>query len=169
MQEAARGDAQAFEQIVRRHQGAAWNVASRFLKDSHAAADVVQEAFVRVWEAAPRYQPCAQFRAYLLRVVSRLCLDHIRRKKPLPMEDIPEPTDSRPTVMDNVLERERAVAVRAAIEKLPERQRLAIILRYYEHCGYKEIAVVLEITEKAAERLLARGREALEVLLKDWE
>ncbi len=58
-----------------------------------------------------------------------------------------------------------AIAVRAALDALPPNQRLAIVLRYYENLGYKEIASALETTTKAVERLLARGRERLRNVL----
>jgi RNA polymerase sigma-70 factor (ECF subfamily) len=162
------GDARAFDEVVNRHQKPAWNLAFRFLGDVEEARDVVQEAFLRIWDAAPRYRPTALFRTYLFRIVSRLCLDSIRRKRPVPMVQVPEPVDSTPTQIEDILMRERAEAVRRALVQLPARQRMAVVMRYYENCGYKEIAEALEVTEKAAERLLVRGRKALGILLMEW-
>ncbi|RPH94247.1 sigma-70 family RNA polymerase sigma factor [candidate division KSB1 bacterium] len=168
MKAAGLGDARAFDEIVLRHQQAAWNVAVRFLENSEAASDVVQDAFLRIWDAASRYQPTAQFRTYLFRIVCRLCIDCTRRKKPLPVENLPDLPDPTPSAMENLLLQERAIAVRQALLQLPDSQRMAIIMRYYEQCGYTEIAEALNITEKAAERLLSRGRKRLETLLIKW-
>lgn len=168
MSAAGKGAAQAFDELVRRHQQSAWNVACRFLGNSSEAQDVVQEAFLRIWEAAPRYQPTAQFRTYFFRVLSRLCMDFIRRKRPVTVEELPEPADPAPSPAENLLQKEKAEAVRQALMQLPDTQRLAIIMRHYENCGYKEIADTLDITEKAAERLLSRGRKRMELLLMKW-
>ena len=73
------GDLAAFEHLVVRHQSSAWNAAYRFLGDAAEAEDLAQEAFLKILDAAPRYQPTAKFRTYLYRVVTRLCLDRLQR------------------------------------------------------------------------------------------
>ena len=78
----AGGDLAAFEELVRRNQGGAWALAWRFLGDAAEAQDIVQEAFLRIYKAAPRYRPTAAFRTYLYRVVARLCLDWKAKKRP---------------------------------------------------------------------------------------
>ena len=168
MSAAGKGDARAFDEIVRRHQQSAWNFAYRFLGNVEEARDAVQEAFLRIWDAAPRYRPTAQFRTYLFRIVSRLCLDSIRRKRPVCMIELPDPPDPAPSAAENLLMKEQAEAVRRALMQLPATQRLAIIMKYYENCGCREIAEALVITEKAAERLLSRGRKRMKILLMKW-
>jgi len=83
MQAAAKGDLNAFEQIVLRHQQTVWAVAHRFLGDSSEAEDVAQDAFLKILKAAPRYRPSAAFRTFLIRVVSRLCMDRARKMRPV--------------------------------------------------------------------------------------
>jgi RNA polymerase sigma-70 factor (ECF subfamily) len=68
-----------------------------------------------------------------------------------------------------MMQQETAITVRAALDGLPPNQRLAIVFRYYENLGYKEIASALETTTKAVERLLARGRERLRDVLGSKE
>jgi RNA polymerase sigma-70 factor (ECF subfamily) len=165
---AGRGDVQAFEQIVLRHQAFAWSVAYRFARNREDAEDLVQDAFLRLLAAAPRYRPTATFRTYLSRIICRLCLDHNEKKRPFYFDVLPECEDPAPPADRMVVSEEQASAVRRGIALLPPNQRLAIILRYYEECSYKEIAAAMETTEKAVERLLARGREALGNTLKDW-
>jgi RNA polymerase sigma-70 factor (ECF subfamily) len=84
MQAVAGGDLSAFNEIVLRHQKLAWGIAYRFLGDRHAAEDIAQEAFLRILDAAPRYKPTAAFPTYLSRIVTRLCLDRARKKRPMP-------------------------------------------------------------------------------------
>jgi RNA polymerase sigma-70 factor, ECF subfamily len=159
------GDLSAFEQIILRHQAAVWNTAGRLLNDPAEAEDVAQEAFLRVLDAAPRYRPAAKFRTYLLQIVARLCLDRLRKKRPLYTENLPEqPADSQPP--DGLLiGAEQRRIMRQALEQLPARRRLALILRYDQELSYQEIAAVLQVSTKAVERLLARGRAGLAAVL----
>jgi len=156
-----KGDIDAFEEIVLRHQKTAWQVAYRFLGDAAEAEDAAQDAFMRILAAAPRYQPSATFRTFLYRVVSRLCIDRKRKMHPVFTDAPPDAPDHRPSASKNLLTSERANDVRRALDTLPANQRMAVVLRYYEGLDYRNIAAAMEITEKAVERLLARGRARL--------
>jgi RNA polymerase sigma-70 factor (ECF subfamily) len=159
------GDLAAFGQLVERHQAVVWRLAYRFLGDACEAEDVAQDAFLRILDAAPRYRPAAAFRTYLCRVVTRLCLDRAQKKRHVYTPAPPEQTDGKPAPPDLLAERERQQAVRQALETLPSRQRMAVVLRYDQGFSYSEIAAALDVTPKAVERLLARGRETLGRLL----
>lgn len=164
----AGGDLAAFEQLVARHQRSAWNAAYRFLSNAADAEDVAQEAFLRVLDSADRYRPTATFRTYLYRIVTRLCFDLSRRKRLRrhgPLFDIAE---NRPSPEDDAVTGELAAAVTQAIDALPPPQKMAVILRYYEGLGYREIATALDTTIKGAERLLARARATLEDRLEGF-
>lgn len=161
----ASGDLHAFEQIVRRHQARACRIACRFMGDQAEAEDMAQEAFIRVLNAAPGYQPTAQFTTYLYQIVSRLCLDHMRRKRPTVGEELPDQHDPSPFQIDGMIEQERNRAIRQALDALPQEQRMAMVLRCYEGLGYREIAAAMKRTEKAVDRLLARARSRLAELL----
>lgn len=162
---AANGDMAAFEQLVRRHQSSAWSAAYRFLGDHADAEDVVQEAFLKLYRAASRYQPTAAFRTYLYRIVTRLCLDHVAKKRPASGHDLPELATDAPTQLEAAIAADRQVQVRSALERLAPNQRMAVILKYFHGMGYHEIAESMETTSKAVERLLARARETLEKIL----
>ena len=158
----ARGDLSAFGQLVTRHQTSAWSAAFRFLGNTADAEDVAQEAFLRILDSAQRYQPTARFRTYLYRIITRLCFDLSRRKRVRRHQPLPDLAANRPSPEGIALVDERAAAVRHAIDLLPEAQKMAVILRYYEDLGYWEIAAVLGTTDKGVERLLARARATLE-------
>jgi RNA polymerase sigma-70 factor, ECF subfamily len=162
-----RGDVDAFEQLVRRHQTFAWAVAYRYVGNREDAEDLTQDAFLRLLSAASRYRPTAAFRTYFSRILCRLCLDYIQKKRPHLSDDLPDCEDLTPRADTLLLQEEQAAGVRRALRLLPPNQRLAVILRYYEDYNYKDIATALEVTEKAAERLLARGRANLGNLLQD--
>lgn len=160
-----RGDLSAFSRIVERHQAWAWRVAYRFTGNEEDASDIVQEAFLRLLDASGRYRPTAKFRTYFYPIISHLCLDQAKRKQPLLYETIPDTPDPSSDITDRMMRQENAIAVRDTLDTLSPNQRLAIVLRYYENLGYEEIASALEITTKAVERLLARGRERLRDVL----
>lgn len=165
MLSAGKGDNNALGKIVLRHQRSVWNIAYRSLGNETEAEDVAQEAFLRLLDAAGRYRATASFRTYLYRIVTRLCLDRLEKKQPLYTDKLPEASDSGCTASENLISVERSRKVSKALDKLPPNQRISIVLKYYEGLSYRDIAAAMEVTEKAVERLLARGRASLEVYL----
>ncbi len=159
-------DLGAFEQLVLRHQAEAWRVAYRFTGDAIEAEDLAQGAFLRILDAAPRYRPTASFRTYLSRVLTRLCLDHVRKKRPIPFDPLPQAADGLPSPLRQVDRQERDELIQAALDALPANYRMAVVLRYLEGLDGAEIAEAMGLTAKAVERLLARAREALEPRLR---
>ena len=167
MAEVVAGNLDALEQLVIRHQKSAWSFAYRFLGNAPDAEDVVQEAFLRIFRAAPRYRPAAQFRTYLFGVVGNLCKDRLSKKRTVALEEAASLPDPRPDAGRMLEIRERAIAVRRALDALPARQRLALVLRHYEGLSYDEIAGALRIGAKAVDSLLQRARRTLQELLSD--
>ncbi len=163
------GEVEAFGELVRRHQQTAWGIAYWFLKDPAQAEDLAQEAFLKIFEAAPRYQPTAKFTTYLNRVVSRLCFDWLEKKRPKIIEDIPDGSSQKhpPNSEKQLLNKELREKIRTALQELPDRQRMAILLQHREEMSYQEISDTLDITTKAVERLLARARDNLQEQLTD--
>lgn len=156
----AAGDEGAFRVLLDRHQGAVYQFARRFLGDAQEAGDISQETFLRLYRSADRYRPRASLRAYLLRIARNLCIDHVRKKRPEPMEQPPEQTN-RETPLD-LLERAQTMeALLSAVDDLPENQRAAILLRHDQGLRYTEIAETLGTTVGAVESLLVRARRTL--------
>jgi RNA polymerase sigma-70 factor (ECF subfamily) len=114
-----------------------------------------------VWQGASRWEPQAKFSTWLYRVLHNLCMDHFRARG-APTEALDEALpDGAPTSEERVAGTQRAARVRAALATLPERQRAAIVLCYYEERSQAEAATLLGVSEGALESLLARGRAAL--------
>lgn len=164
---AARGDPDAFDVIVRRHQQGTINVAWRLLGDSHGAQDAAQEAFLRVWERAAAYRPTASFKTYLYRILTRLCIDQHRKRRPAPSDQLDRLEGGVAAPDEALMQRERAAKVRAAIQALPQRQRVALVLRHYEGMSYDEVAAVMGCSARAVDSLLLRARERLGKRLGD--
>ena len=167
MTAASEGDMDAFEELVLRHQAGAINVALRLLSDEHRAQDAAQEAFLRLLESAPRYRPTARFRTYLYRILTRICVDHYRKRVPERHPDITSVESGHAAPPEVLIQRERANRVRAAIGSLPMRQRVALVLKHYEGLSYGEIAETMGSSVSAVDSLLARARSALRDRLKD--
>ena len=122
---------------------------------------MVQEAFLRILTAAGRYRSTAKFKTYFYRVITRLCMDRAKKKQPCFMETIPEFPDIGAGAVESIMQEETALLIRAALDGLSSGQRMAVVLRYYEGLPYKEIALSLDTTPKAVERLLSRARQHL--------
>jgi len=165
----AAGELELFDELVGRHHRQAWRLAFRWLGDPSDAEDVVQSAFLKILRAAPHYRATAAFQTYLYRVVTRLCIDHTRKRRPDSSSELSEPADPSPGAEHDLESREVASRVVAALAKLPLRQCAAVVLKHFEELSYDEIARVLEVSVKAVERLLARGRAALRVHLRDLD
>jgi RNA polymerase sigma-70 factor (ECF subfamily) len=161
MARAATGDLSSFEQVVIRNQHTAWALAFHYLADSGEAEDVVQEAFLRLLQAAPRYQPTARFRTYFSRIVVRLCLDFRSKKRPVYCEAMSEKADTGNDPEALLRTKETVNKLKRALADLPPPQRMAFLLRHIEGFTYSEIAEAMNISSKAVDALLQRGRRAL--------
>jgi RNA polymerase sigma-70 factor (ECF subfamily) len=161
MARVARGDEQAFRLLARRHLPAMAGLARRVLGNAAEAEDVAQEAMLRVWTHAPRWQPLAAFRTWLTRVVVNLCLDRKRRAQWVDLEAAGEIVDPAPGAGERAESDERERLLAAAIAKLPERQRAAIVLTYTEGMSNAQVAEALDTSVSAVETLLVRGKQNL--------
>ncbi len=163
----AGGDQRAFRELSRRHVPVMLGVARRILGSAAEAEDVVQEAMLRVWTHAPRWQPLALFRTWLSRVVVNLCLDRKRKAPWVELDTAGELADPAPLAGEAAEAAERERLLGAAIAELPERQRAAIVLSYTEGMSNAQVAEILDTTVSAVETLLVRGKQNLRRALAD--
>ncbi len=163
---AGRGDERAYAQLVDRHLDRSLAFAQRVLGSRPEAEDVLQEAFLRVWKKAPTWtNDGARFSTWFYRVVLNLCID--RKRKPAHAE-LPEDfefADDGPIADEQLEESQASELVEKALTALPERQREAVVLCYYQGLSNKEAADILDVRVKALESLLVRARKNLLVLL----
>jgi RNA polymerase sigma-70 factor, ECF subfamily len=160
----ANGDRQAAQELTERLGPRAFRVAMRVLGDRAEAEDVAQDAMMRLWRIAPKWQPGkAKVSTWLYRVTMNLCLDIKRRQraKTVPLDKVPDLIDSAQDAVDQMQDSTRADALQAALMTLPDRQRQAVVLRHIEELSNPEIAEVMDISTEAVESLTARGKRAL--------
>jgi RNA polymerase sigma-70 factor (ECF subfamily) len=154
----AKGHVPALGELAQRHQGRVLEIAFRTLGQWDLAEDVAQETFLRVYRAAKRYRPQAQFTTWLYRIVVNLCLDEQRRraKSAVPLESV-APEGLPAPYIEPAERKEVAQFVRTAVQELPERQRVAIILYRYEGLNHAQISEVTGWSQSAVESLLVRA------------
>lgn len=164
----AEGDAAAVRALVGRKLPRLLVLAQRMLGDSAEAEDVAQETFLRVWRQAPKWRTGeAKFDTWLHRVALNLCYDRLRRRREIPTDAPPERPDEGPTPDRGLEAEDTGKRVAAALARLPDRQREAIVLCHYQELGNIEAATIMGVTVEALESLLSRGRRALRASLAD--
>ncbi len=160
------GDESCFDLLLARHRSAIIRHIQRMTGDPAAAEDLTQEVFLRVYLARARYQPSAMFTTWLNRIATNRTLNWLRSRKvkrpPLSYDGETGSglrralADPVPTPEKQILRQEQIERLRKAIETLPERQRLALILHKYEGLDYAQIAIQLHTTVPAIKSVLFR-------------
>lgn len=160
------GDLDAARDLTARLTPRLLGQALRMLQDRAEAEDVTQEAMLRLWRIAPDWRQAeAQVSTWAYRVVANLCLDRLRKRRPVGLDQIAEPEDMAPSVADRMQDQTRLRALTDALAAMPDRQAQAVALRHLEGLGNPEIAEIMEITVEAVESLTARGKRTLAALL----
>ena len=145
---------QAFALLVERHTERFYRLAYRYVQSKEAAEDIVQDAFLKLWEDPHRWQPDknTKFTTWFYRVVVNLCLDWQKKKQPLELnEDMPL-IDDRESADETMQRKQQQIALESDIAALPERQRTAINLCYDEGLSNQDAADVMAINLKHCSR-----------------
>jgi RNA polymerase sigma-70 factor (ECF subfamily) len=173
------GNRDAFRGLVERHGPRVHDLARRLLKDAHLAEDVTQHAFANAWRALPRFDLARPFRHWILRITTNLCrnVHAARRIRPEvtgvrgPGDEPLDPADPNPAGddpegrADRAGTAPRAAHVRAAIEALPERYRLPVVLHHLHGLALDEVAEITGVPVATLKTHLFRARAALRDLL----
>jgi RNA polymerase sigma-70 factor, ECF subfamily len=172
------GDLEAFEALVTRYQHRVVGTAAKMLGNAAEAEDIGQQVFVRVWKSAPRYEPSAKFTTWLMTITRNLVFNELRRRRRTQLVSIESDQEDAvqhqfadegaPAPSEKLLDAELQETIEAAIASLPEKQRLAIVLRRYEGMPYEEIAKVLKTSVAAVKSILFRARAELKERLRKY-
>ncbi|WP_292293946.1 sigma-70 family RNA polymerase sigma factor [Marivita sp.] len=163
----AAGDADAARALASRYTPLVFAHAFRMLNDRAEAEDVAQDAMLRLWRQAPGWDAAgaASVRTWLYRVTANLCIDRLRKTRPVGLPEELEIADTAPGAEARMQSEARRMALDEALMQLPDRQRQAVMLRHIEGLGNTEIAQIMDIGPRAVESLTARGKRALTALL----
>ena len=171
MQAVAKGDRQAFGLLMHRHLAPTVRLATRMIGHETGAEDAAQEAFIRVWKHAPRWEDTetrgAKFTTWLYKILLNIVIDEKRKRNFSSIDDIPEPVDDKKNSEAHMIQQEKSKRVLSAVDDLPERQRMAFLLCFLEGYSNKEAADILGVGIKGLESLLVRARKTLRDTLAD--
>ena len=175
------GDEQSFALLLQRYRSPLVNFLYRMVRNREQAEDLAQEVFIRVYRARADYVPSAKFTTWLFRIATNLALNSLRDTRHQRMElslDAPvtadaedgdertlDVADKHPDIEQHLVEEVRKSMIKHAIDKLPEKQRAAVLLHKYQELDYGEIAKILSCSESALKSLLFRAYETLRVEL----
>src|SRR6266436_5497001 len=169
------GDEQSFTLLLHRYRRPLVNFLYRMVRNREQAEDLAQEVFIRVYRAREDYVPSAKFTTWLFRIATNLALNSVRDNRYQRMEislDAPvtvDAEDGEEKALDvaeqHLVEEARRKMIRHAIDKLPEKQRAAVLLHKYQELDYGEISKILQCSESALKSLLFRAYETLRVEL----
>jgi len=175
------GDDSAFEYLVQKYRRPMLSFMYRMAHNTAVAEDLAQEVFLRVYRSREKYEASAKFTTWLYRIATNLAVNHARdtrKERPEVTISLDEPDEETGTTMDvadgtlsaeeNLVRRERMLAIRSKVEALPERQKMAVIMHKYQQMDYKQIADVLKLSESATKSLLFRAYETLREQLKEF-
>jgi RNA polymerase sigma-70 factor (ECF subfamily) len=164
------GSHEAFAELVRRHADRFYRVAYRFVQNKESAEDVVQDAFLKLWEDQMKWRGelSNKFTTWFYRVVANLSLDRLKRQRTVELdEDLPL-ADERPTADENMMRAEAYKHLEKAIAALPDRQRTALNLCFDEGLTNQEAADAMGLNLKALQSLIMRAKTTLKERMKAY-
>jgi RNA polymerase sigma-70 factor, ECF subfamily len=182
VREAQRGNRAAFEELVRHYDQAVLRLAIHLTGSEHEAQDIYQEAFLKAYKSIGNFRFESSFYTWIYRIVSNLCLDHLRRRQ-VRKEEAPIATDATGEQYDvleqvpdgraaanperDLMSRELAGRISRALEKLTPRERMVFELKHYHGLKLRTVGEVLNTTEETAKNTLFRATQKLRGALAD--
>jgi RNA polymerase sigma-70 factor, ECF subfamily len=170
IQQARRGDVEAFNQLILSHQTSAYNLAYRIVGDSAAAADVTQEAFISAFEHLTQFRG-GSFKSWLMRIVANACYDERRRQKRRPASSLEELSEDGDTHLRLVSSSDtpEQVAQQSALSRviqdcldgLSDEYRLVAVLSDVQEYSYQEVADITRVSLGTVKSRLSRARQRL--------
>lgn len=159
------------EKLARQHQDGLFRYALRMLGNSTEAEEVVQQSFVRAFQALSRDGEVRNDSAWLYRIVRNGCIDRVRRQARAPIsldeDHMAAPPARAPLPLDEIEREELYRLIQEHVRELPSPLRDAVILFYFEHRPYEEIADILDVPLGTLKTYLSRARKLLRHRLKE--
>ncbi len=169
---ALQGDTEAFSKLVEKYQKPVYFTAMRILSDHEEAADIAQQTFVNAFRSLSTFRRESSFKTWAYQIAINLCRNRIKERTRLPdMLDITEieVIDSERLPLDSLDERERAKQIQQAVQRLPDQQRMTLVLRVYEGYSYEQIADLLGCAQETARANYHHGVRSLRKMLEGVE
>ena len=169
IEKAAAGDRTAFRTLVLEHSPALFRVAWRLTGDEGTAEDVVQDAFLKAWQKLGEFRGDASFRSWMSRITVNTAMDHLRKRSRRRQFETETPDWAPEPVAEGQPRPDRELDIRrqteAAMRRLSDMERAALLLRHYEGHSVGEIAQILELTTGACKQTIFRAVRKMRVAL----
>ena len=164
------GDLKSFETLVNKYKAPLLNFIFRFIRNSQISEEIAQETFFRVYRARMKYKPAAKFSTWLYRIAINLAFDFKKKEKgdaiaySTSLQDKKADFDNKDKPVYYGIEKVQTDnSIQTALQNLPEKQRLALVLKVYEDKSYSEIAEIIGCSKNAVESLIFRARQNLKI------
>ncbi len=177
LKNAQKGDIEAFEKLIEKHQKMVYNIAFRMMGNREDAYDMSQEVFIRVFNAIGRFKGNAAFSTWIYRITKNVCLDEHRKRKNKNTLSIDKELegeqgsiqrqlrDDSPSPEEIFEKKAMKKTIQEAINNLPDQHKIVIILRDIKGFSYQEIAKIIECPEGTVKSRINRARKALKDIL----
>lgn len=160
-----KGEQRAFNRLVQRHSPKLHAIVRRYLRSADDADEIVQEVFWQVWKASSKWEPgTAKFSTWLYRVAANRSIDRLRKDKrrvETTVDELPDAASIHANSEVALGDAQSLSYMQRAINRLPDKQRLAILLSTHDEQSNADIAQILDTSEGAVEQLLVRARRSL--------
>jgi RNA polymerase sigma factor (sigma-70 family) len=178
IQKALENDQQAYAEIVSRFRNQIFNFVLGMVKDRAEAEDLTQESFIKAFRALATFNSEYAFSTWLYKIAANNCIDHFRKKR-LVTYSLDAPINAKDGELKRdfpdkqqgpeggLISKEKSVQIQQAIDSLPEKYRIAIMLRHKQDKSYEEIAEELDIPLGTVKVRIFRAREMLKLKLRD--
>ena len=162
------GDALAFHYLIERHRGLVWTQIRKFFGPAADIEDVMQDICLSLWQNRSSWKPgVAKFSTWLYRVVSNRCIDILRQKKEIATDSsFDHISSSLISAEERMSEMELSKQLIQLLSSLPERQKLALRMFYYEDADITQICARMSLSDQAVRSLLKRGKQKLRLVLQ---
>ncbi len=162
------GNHHAFSTLVKKYGEYFYRISYRYVSNKHSAEDIVQQAFLKLWETPYKFNPDkASFKVWFCRIVINLSIDFLRARKPTFDVDDYEIADNSKHSDDEIDTKRQSDILERAIYKLPDRQKTALNLIVYEELSYEEVATIMNLRTGAIKSLIVRAKENLKKYMKE--
>jgi RNA polymerase sigma-70 factor, ECF subfamily len=164
------GNHQAFAELVERHTERFYRLAYRYVQNRETAEDLVQDAFLRLWENPAIWQPDrnSKFTTWFYRIMVNLCLDWQKKKRPIQLDEDMPLADERESADEAMIRMQEQRLLENEIAALPERQRTALNLCFDEGLSNQEAAEAMGLNLKALQSLIMRAKTTLKERMKAY-
>jgi RNA polymerase sigma factor (sigma-70 family) len=154
------GKQEAFSELVTRYKKLIYSVVYNMISDKQEISDISQEVFIRIYKALDRYNPEYKFSTWSVKIATNYCLDVLRKRKVdfVPIEEMTDISSNDETPEDTYINKERKLLIHKAVQELPDKYRIPIVLYHQNNLSYEEMSEVLNEPMTIIKNRLYRAR-----------